>query len=253
MLALAFKSSGAAPDQARADSASVRPNEETTVAANATAAADTTPASSPIAMPQTDTLSPPAGSEQTPPPTPPQVTPEPRRSQPERVRPRSGAPSGASTVVPPARNVVDTAKTLAPVDPPKDTKAAEPPPSSSTMPDESAETGRAAVLEGIGGFLQAVNSGSVAEVDRLLRGPDRPRSALLTLVRERRLTMSGQPDGMPSFGGGDLSVPFDARMSWRTPFGSVRRNTVPMQAEFVRSGGAWRLTSVRMLRPVDLR
>jgi hypothetical protein len=76
---------------------------------------------------------------------------------------------------------------------------------------------------------------------------------MITLVREGRLTMNGQPDGAPSFGGGEASVPFDAQVSWRTPFGSVRRNTIPMAAEFSRSGRTWRLTAVRMLRSVDLR
>jgi hypothetical protein len=76
---------------------------------------------------------------------------------------------------------------------------------------------------------------------------------MLAMIRERRLTMSGQPGGAPSFGGGEATVPFEAQLSWRTPFGSLRRNTVPMVAEFARNGRAWQLTSVRMLRPVDLR
>jgi hypothetical protein len=98
-----------------------------------------------------------------------------------------------------------------------------------------------------------VNSGFASEVERLLRGPDRPRSSFLALVRENRLTMSAQPEGAPSVGGGSASVPFEARVSWRTPFGSVRRNSMPMVAEYSRSGRTWRLNSVRMLRPVDLR
>lgn len=251
MLALAFKPSGTAPAQVRSDSAEA-PNDTRVVAANVPAAPDTAGTGG-AAAPQ---LEPPRDSVAAVPTPPPQVAPEPRRQQNERNKPRNSTVSGGSSVAPPARSVAESTRTAPPVvDQPKETKVADPPPATppATQPEEPAETARAAIVEGIRDFIGAVNAGSVAEVDRLLQGPDRPRSALLTMVRERRLTMSGQPDGMPSFGGGEASVPFDARLSWRTPFGSVRRNTVPMMAEFARSGRTWRLTAVRMLRPVDLR
>ncbi|MGQ0641683.1 MAG: protein kinase domain-containing protein [Gemmatimonadaceae bacterium] len=251
MLALAFKRSrGVAERNSTDSSAQGAPNASSTIAANVTRQ-DTTESSGVTIAPQPDQTPPQNRIESTPPPS--QVVPEPRRPLPDRNRDRprlgggGGRPGGG--VIDPSRSV-DTMKTAPPADPPKEVRVADPLP---TEPEETGESARAAIMAGIAAFASAVNSGSVAEVDRLLRGPERPRSNVLTMVREGRLTMSAQPEGAPSIGGGEASVPFEARLSWRTPFGSVRRNTMPMMAEFSRSGRTWRLNSVRMLRPVDLR
>ena len=87
----------------------------------------------------------------------------------------------------------------------------------------------------------------------MLRGPDATRSRFLELVREGRLTLRAQPAGAPDIRGGEASVSFDGQVSWRTPFGSVRRATIPMQAEFSRSGRTWQLSSVRIVRAVELK
>jgi hypothetical protein len=65
--------------------------------------------------------------------------------------------------------------------------------------------------------------------------------------------MTAVPDGAPDARGGEASVPFEARVTWRTPFGSVRRGAMSMQADLSRSGRAWRLATVRILRPIDLK
>jgi serine/threonine-protein kinase len=246
LLALAFKPSApVVVDRPAADTPAALPNADPSVAAGTSLDSTSTVAAVP---PQPEPAAPLATVDSTPPAAPAPGNPGPRRQQPVRNRMVSGASGNAPGDQ--GRAAIDSVKAAPPVDPPKETKAVEPPP---TEPTESAESARAAIMEGITGFASAVNTGFVAEVDRLLRGPDRPRAMFLALVRENRLTMSAQPDGQPSFGGGEASLPFAARLSWRTPFGSLRRNSMPMVAEFSRSGRAWRLNAVRMLRAVDLR
>jgi serine/threonine-protein kinase len=246
MLALAFKPSGTGTEQSRADTAGAVPNVNPTLAAASLSARDSAPASG-AGVAQPETAAPP---DRVAPLPPPEVKPEPRRVSPEKNRAVRSVGGGGNS--PPQRRSVDTTRGVPPVEPPKDVKVADPPPVT-TPTEDSGESVRAAIGAAIAGFVTSVNGGSAAEVDRLLRGADRPRAQFLGLVREGRLTMAAQPDGAPDVRGADAAVAFDARLSWRTPFGSVRRATLPMQAEFSRSGRSWRLTAVRMLRPVELK
>ncbi len=262
MLALAMKPTNVPSDRSVADTTpSVLPNVATQVSANPPPATDTatTGVATPPQIDSQQTVAVPPGKVE---PIPPQVKaidPQPRQPRVDQSKNRSVA-GGAGAVGSGAggsakdqrRAGPDTtpARMAPPVEPPREVKPDLP---VTTEPEEAPEAARAAIMAGIGSFISAVNSGSVAEVQRLLQGPEAGRSRLIGLVREGRLTMAGQPDGPPDVRGSEASVPFDARLSVRTPFGSVRRTVVPMQAEFSRSGRAWRLTSVRILRPVDLR
>lgn len=250
MLALALKPSGGRVERP-ADSARSMPNATATqVSATPGAPVDTAaagglpPANQQLTQPVSGRIEP---------VTPAPIDPQPRPPSADQNKNRSVAgasPAGGSANdqrrAAPAEST--TAKSAPPADPPKEVKA-----NPANEPEESGETARATIVAGIGSFVSAVNSGAVADVERLLQGPDAARSRMIAMVREGRLTMSGQPDGAPEVGGGQASVPFDARLSWRTPFGSVKRAVMPMQAEFSRSGRSWHLTAVRILRPVDLR
>jgi hypothetical protein len=120
-------------------------------------------------------------------------------------------------------------------------------------PEESGESAATAIGAALNAFAGAASSGSAAAVESVLRGPDATRSRFLELVREGRLTLRAQPGVAPDIRDGEASVSFDGQVSWRTPFGSVRRATIPMQAEFARSGRAWHLSSVRIVRAVELK
>ncbi len=257
MLALAMKPTRAAKERTVAETAaSVLPNVATQVSANPNPPATDTATIGAAIPPQTDsqqrTVDPPGKVE----PIPPQVKaidPQPRQPRTDQGKNRvvagggstAGGASGGSKEQPRAPVDSTPVRVAPPADPPKEEKAMGPPPGASEM---------SGMMAGFGDFERAVNSGSTAEVDRLLRGPDAARSRILALVREGRLTMSYRLAGTQEVRGTEASFPLDAQLSWRTPFGSVRRASMPMQAEFSRSGGlAWTLTGVRIMRPVDLR
>jgi serine/threonine protein kinase len=260
MLALATKpTSGAGGNSVADTSARVPPNVTTSQVAAIPSPPSTDTASAGAFPPQKDsqrTVDPPGKIETIPPQVTP-VDPEPRQPRANLRRNRNVAGGAGASAAGSAKDLrrtpvpVDSTpvRTAPPVEPPKEVKV-DPP---VTEPEESAETSRGRIAEAIHFFTNAVNSGAAADVDRLLRGPDAPRARFVELVREGRLTMTAVPDGAPDARGGEANVPFEARVTWRTPFGSVRRGAMSMQADLSRSGRAWRLTSVRILRPIDLK
>lgn len=261
MLALAMKPTSGAGGSTVADTAAVRPNVTTSqvAAIPSPSSADTaTVGALPPSKDSQRTADPPPGRIEAIPPQVTPVDPEPRQPRVNQSKNRNvaggaGAGGGGSSAKDqrqtPAPVDSTPVRTAPPAEPPKEVKA-DPP---ANEPEESAETSRGRIAEAIHFFTNAVNSGAAADVDRLLRGPDQPRARFVELVREGRLTMTAVPDGAPDARGGEASVPFEARVTWRTPFGSVRRGAMSMQADLSRSGRAWRLTSVRILRPIDLK
>jgi serine/threonine-protein kinase len=261
MLALAMKPTSGAGGSAAADTAAaVRPNVTTSQVAAIPSPPSTDTATVGALPPPKDSqraADPPPGRIEAIPPQVTPVDPEPRQPRVNQSKNRNVAGgAGSSSAASSAKSQPRTApvdstsvRTAPPAEPPKDVKA-DPP---ANEPEESAETSRGRIAEAIHVFTNAVNSGAAADVDRLLRGPDAARARFVELVREGRLTMTAVPDGAPDARGGEASVPFEARVTWRTPFGSVRRGAMSMQADLSRSGRAWRLTTVRILRPIDLK
>jgi len=77
---------------------------------------------------------------------------------------------------------------------------------------------------------------------------------LLALVRSgtARLTATAgrvfEPEAVPN----GAAATFQARLSWKTPFGASRGETVAFRARFERAGGEWQMTACTIVGPADL-
>jgi serine/threonine protein kinase len=246
MLALALKPSGEGSNRGASDPSAVAPNASANLAAAASIPPSETAAVGmviPTSPPQRTVAEPPTVIDTTPI----------KSVVPERQRPQADKGSTKNRPVGEQRRTpVDSgsARTPPPAEPPKDSKVVAPP---AAEPEESGESAAAAIGAALSAFASAASSSQVGAVDRVLRGPDGTRAQLLALVREGRLTFGTQNDGAPSIRGSEASQPFSARLTWRTPFGSNKRATVPMEAEFSRSGTSWHLSAVRILQAVELK
>jgi eukaryotic-like serine/threonine-protein kinase len=173
-------------------------------------------------------------------------------------RDRNAKGRGTDTRTPARQRAVDTATTppervpvvTPPPPPPVEEKKEAPPPAR----EPENESGAAAAVSGaIGDFAGAVSGGNVGAVQGVLRGDGDFASTFLGLMREGRLQMSVAGEPSINLDGARASARFSASLNVRSPFGANRRRSASFSAELARSGGSWRMVSVRPTGAVDLK
>ncbi|MGQ0766751.1 MAG: protein kinase domain-containing protein [Gemmatimonadota bacterium] len=226
-------------------------------------AADTTPRVRPPSAtvipsgtpgPVADDLAPPGGGKSgevrpTPPPvarerTPPQTAKGGTRDGNQRQTPRDTV----RTETPTPPTVV--APVPVPAPPPAEERRADPPPVT-TADDERSPVG--AVRSAIAEFAGNVGGRNAGAVQSVLRGDDAFTSQFVSLVREGRLQMSLAGEPAVDVNGSRASARFTTSLNVRSPFGANRRRPASFTAELSRSGGDWRVVSIRPSGSIDLK
>ncbi|MCC6318254.1 MAG: protein kinase [Gemmatimonadaceae bacterium] len=140
--------------------------------------------------------------------------------------------------------------------PPPPPERTEPRPAGSDAPPErgeDAEAARREIAGEVAGFARAVSAGEEGRVGSVLRAGEELEREWLGLMKERRLLMdvSGAPD--IDLSGARATARFSAILNVRSAFGANRRRTAQFVAEVARSGGSWRVTSVRPVGAISLK
>ncbi len=169
--------------------------------------------------------------------------------------PATGGGGSAGTgkqTTPPANSGKGTSKSPEP--PPKQDTAAPVERRGSEAPAERVESesaARAAISDAISQAAQALSGRNSGSAESLLGGS--VGNAWAQLMREGRVSMS--PSGSPSvqLNGSRATAEFEAAVNVRSPFGANRRRTARFAADLQRSGGQWRVTSMRPLDSIELK
>ena len=111
----------------------------------------------------------------------------------------------------------------------------------------------AAVVSALGEFAGDVSGEDVGAVQGVLRGDGDFASQFLSLMREGRLSMSVAGAPNVDLNGTRASAQFNTSLNVRSPFGANRRRSAAFSAELQKSGGSWRVVSVRPAGAVDLK
>jgi len=151
----------------------------------------------------------------------------------DRPSERNGAPPSADE----RREVVDSP----PVRP-------EPPRPPQTESEEGAQLAIREALASAASLLSGSNTGAVAS---LLDGG--VLAPWIALMKEGRVSMSLSGAPAITLRGSRASAEFDASVNVRSPFGANRRRPARFSAELQRSGGVWRVTSMRALGGGELK
>ena len=132
----------------------------------------------------------------------------------------------------------------------------DPPPAPKGTPDGDAAPNAAAIAGDVGRALDdlagAMGSGDAGRVGSVLRVDD--TSSWLDLIKERRLLMSveGAPD-IEVESRTRATARFRASLNVRSAFGANRKRPAQFVAELSRSGGGWRVTSLRPVGAVSIK
>ncbi|MBK8247834.1 MAG: serine/threonine protein kinase [Gemmatimonadetes bacterium] len=181
--------------------------------------------------------------------------PAPRPASTGRTTPRSPAAAGARKNAP----TEDKAPPPPVITPPPATPApvvTEPPAASKASAEADAVPNAAAIASDVGRALDdlagAMGSGDAGRVGSVLRVDD--ASGWLDLVKERRLLMS--VEGTPEIeveSRTRATARFRASLNVRSAFGANRKRPAQFVAELSRSGGGWRVTSLRPVGAVSIK
>ncbi|MBL8959561.1 MAG: protein kinase, partial [Gemmatimonadetes bacterium] len=162
---------------------------------------------------------------------------------------RKNAPAEDKPAPPPVVTTPQPTPTPAPV-------VAEPPAAPKASADAEAVPNASAIASDIGRALDdlagAMGSGDAGRVGGVLRVDD--AAAWLDLVKERRLLLNveGTPD-IEVESRTRATARFRASLNVRSAFGANRKRPAQFVAELSRSGGNWRVTSLRPLGAVSLK
>jgi serine/threonine-protein kinase len=180
--------------------------------------------------------------------------PTPGSAAPARVTPRTPVSAAVKRGSEPAEDKgspppVVTAPQPAPVvaEPPPAPKAATQSDAAPSAADIAGDVARA--LDELAG---AMGSGDAGRVGGVLRVDD--AAAWLALVKERRLLMD--VEGAPDIDVDDrnrATARFRASLNVRSAFGANRKRPAQFVAELARSGGSWRVTSLRPVGAVSIK
>lgn len=115
---------------------------------------------------------------------------------------------------------------------------------------ESATEAREGIRSAIREALSSLGDRNGAAAQSLLQGS--VTSQWISLAKEGRVSasLSGSPD--IALDGTRASATFDASVNVRSPFGANRRRPARFSAELQRSGGVWRVASIRPIGALSL-
>jgi serine/threonine protein kinase len=122
-----------------------------------------------------------------------------------------------------------------------------PPPSES----EDEEAAQGAIRDALSSAASLLSGSSTGAAESLLEGS--VAASWIALMREGRVSMSVSGAPAVTLRGARASAEFDASVNVRSPFGANRRRPARFSAELQRSGGVWRVTSLRALGGVELK
>lgn len=124
------------------------------------------------------------------------------------------------------------------------------PPKPSPASESEAST-EAAIRDAVANAASLLSGSNTGVAESLLDGE--VAGPWLALMKEGRVSMSVSGTPTVSQRGSRASAEFDASVNVRSPFGANRRRNARFTAELQRSGGVWRVTSVRALGGVELK
>ncbi|MDP1861604.1 MAG: serine/threonine-protein kinase [Gemmatimonadaceae bacterium] len=124
--------------------------------------------------------------------------------------------------------------------------------SSSVERGESEAEAAAAISAAIAEAAASLSGRNAGAAESLLGGSG-IADQWIALMKEGRVSMSA--DGSPAVqvNGARATVEFGASVNVRSPFGANRRRSARFNAQLQRSGGRWRVTSLRPVGGVELR
>ena len=125
------------------------------------------------------------------------------------------------------------------------------PPRPPVVAEESEAEALAGIRDAINGAASTLSGGNTSVAASLLGGA--VQEQWIALMKEGRVSMS--PSGSPDVQrqGSRASATFAADVNVRSPFGANRRRSTRFSADLQRSGGAWRVVSLRPIGGLELK
>jgi len=114
-------------------------------------------------------------------------------------------------------------------------------------PAESTEAARSAVRATVSSWLAAIGTSDAAVVSAALDPSAKPHADLLTLVRERRASITDQETSAVEVNGASASTTVTTTLAYRSAFGATRKATVQFVFDLTRDGGSWRVAKARIV------
>ncbi len=127
----------------------------------------------------------------------------------------------------------------------------EPPKPAPPAEGESEEGAQSAIRDALSSAASLLSGSNTGVAESLLDGG--VAAPWIALMKEGRVSMSVSGAPAISLRGSRASAEFDASVNVRSPFGANRRRPARFSAELQRSGGVWRVTSMRALGGVELK